>query len=74
MHVFLIGIKSVKGTSLLTVCEPSQQVMDAYLKKIGKTSEDFVPQPQPELLQEEEQLPESIPFDDDDYEPRYEEV
>ena len=61
--------------SLLTVFEPNDKVLDAYLSKIGKTREDFVPQPQPELLQEGEQLPEVPDYQyTDDYEPRYQEI
>ena len=60
--------------SLLTVVEPTERVRDAYLAKIGKTIEDFTPQPQPELLQEDEQLPTGeYPEFDDEYEPRYQE-
>ncbi len=51
---------------LLTVCEPSDKVRDAYLKKIGKTTEDFAPEPQKELLNEEDNVPEG-----EAYEPRY---
>ena len=61
--------------SLLTVTEPSDKVRDAYLLKIGKTIEDFTPAPQPELLQEDEQLPEDTDYMyTDDYEPRYQEI
>ena len=59
--------------SLLTVVEPNDKVRDAYLAKIGKTVEDFIPEPEPQLLQEEEQLPQQT-FDydeEDEYEPRY---
>ena len=61
--------------SLLTVVEPTDKVRDAYLAKIGKTIEDFTPEPQPELLQEDEQLPtgQFENYEDDEYEPRYQE-
>ena len=60
--------------SLLTVCEPSPSVLAMYLKRIGKTLDDFKPEPQPELLQEEEQLPSNdYPDFEDEYEPRYQE-
>ena len=54
--------------SLLTVCEPTEAVRDAYLKKIGKTLEDFTEEPEDQavLLNEDETVPES-----EDYEPRY---
>ena len=55
--------------------EPTDAIRDAYLKKIGKTLEDFTPDPQPELLQEDENLPRDTYYDEEDgYEPRYEEV
>jgi len=64
--------------SLLTVVDPTDAVRDAYLKKIGKTLEDFTPDPSPVLLNEDDQLPDdSYVRDndyDDDYEPRYQEV
>ena len=52
--------------SLLTVCEPTDAVRDAYLKKIGKTLEDFTQEPEAVLLNEDETVPEQ-----EDYEPRY---
>lgn len=52
--------------ALLTVCEPSDQLRDAYLKKVGKTTEDFKPEPKKVLLTEDETVP-----DGEDYEPRY---
>lgn len=62
--------------SLLTVCEPSPTVKAMYLKRIGKTEQDFVPKPQPELLQEDEQLPSNFDNYEDNtgYEPDYQEV
>ena len=55
--------------SLLTVCDPSPTVKALYLKRIGKTDEDFQPKvEEPVLLNEEEQ---SVLDNDDDYEPRY---
>lgn len=58
----------LNSDTLLTVCEPTDQVRDAYLKKIGKTLKDFEEAPAPVLLNEEEAVPEST---EDDYEPRY---
>ena len=56
--------------SLLTVCEPSIQLRDAYLAKIGETVEEFEVEDEgitkPVLLNEDEEVPQ-----DDDYEPRY---
>ena len=56
--------------NLLTVCEPSPEVRAAYLKKIGKTEEDFAPKEEPKvLLNEDEQDIDSY----DAYEPNYQE-
>ena len=66
----------INSNSLLTDLEPNEKVRDAYLAKIGKTLEDFTPKPQPELLQEDEQLPtgQFEDYEDDHgYEPRYQE-
>ena len=52
--------------TLLTVCEPTDEVRDAYLKKVGLTLDDFKPEPEKILLNEGESIPEG-----DDYEPRY---
>lgn len=52
--------------SLLTVCEPTEALRDAYLKKVGKTLEDFTKEPEAVMLTEDETVPE-----DSDYEPRY---
>ena len=67
--------------SLLTVMEPTEKIRDAYLKKIGKTIEDFTPPPEPELLNEDEHVPEGPPAprdtyydDEDDYQPDYRET
>ena len=56
--------------SLLTVVEPNPETVEKYLKKIGLKLEDLKPkQPEPVLLNEEEESPEWI----DDYEPSYSE-
>ena len=61
--------------SLLTVCEASESLVQSYADKVGKTVDDFVVEPQPELLNENEQLPEEAYDYGDDYEePRYREV
>ena len=64
--------------SLLTVCEPSPTVKELYLKKIGKTLEDFAPkEPERVLLNEDEQVPGGTydDFQDDHgYEPMYQEI
>lgn len=61
--------------SLLTVCEPTPLVRDAYLKKINKTLKDFQPKEEKVLLNEDEQLPTIDDYEDDHgYEPRYQET
>lgn len=52
--------------SLLTLCEPTDKVRDAYLKKVGMTVEDLEGPPEQVLLTENEEVPEG-----DEYEPRY---
>ena len=60
----------LNSENLLTVCEPTDEIVKAYLKKVGKTEEDLKSTPRPVILNEEVQ--DQIPFDDDeDYEPRY---
>ena len=51
---------------LFTIVEPEDRLVDAYLKKVGKTREDFAPrEPEKLVLQENENLI------DEDYEPEY---
>ena len=60
----------LSSDNLLTVCEPSPAVREAYLKKVGLTEEDLKPkEPEQVLLNEEEDSPDWI----DDYEPHYSE-
>lgn len=60
----------INSENLLTVCEPTDEIVKAYLKKVGKTEEDLKTTSRPVILNEEVQ--DQIPFDDDeDYEPRY---
>ena len=60
----------LNSENLLTVCEPTDEIVKAYLKKVGKTEEDLKSTSRPVILNEEVQ--DQIPFDDDeDYEPRY---
>ena len=56
--------------SLLTICEPTDQVRQAYEKKVKNVAEVLKPTPQPVILTEDEN-----PIDsEDDYEPRYQEI
>lgn len=61
----------LRSDDLLTVCEPTDEMIQSYLNMIGKTLEDFKKEQEPEqiLLQEDEMVPE-----EDDYEPRYQEM
>ena len=58
----------LKSDALLTVCEPSDALLDAYAKKMKLTTEDLMPKPQRVILSEEEQIPE---LPEDEYEPEY---
>jgi len=60
----------LNSDALLTVCEPTNELTELYLKKIKKTAEDFAPEPQKQLLTEEENVPDDYE-DDHGYEPRY---
>ena len=55
----------LRSEELLTVCEPTQAIVDKYLKKVGKTLEELKPEPKPVILTEDTIL------DDEEYEPRY---
>ena len=57
--------------SLLTVCEPSEQVLSAYIKKTGLKEEDLNPPETRVILNEEESVPDPQPPEIDEYEPRY---
>lgn len=61
----------LRSDDLLTVCEPTDKMIQSYLNMIGKTIEDFNTQKEPDkvLLQEGEGVPEG-----DEYEPRYQEM
>ena len=61
----------MSSDNLLTVVEPTDDIRDAYLKKIGKTLEDIQPKDDKILLTEEENVPEYV---DENYEPFYREV
>ena len=61
----------LRSDDLLTVCEPTEEIIQSYLNMIGKTIEEFEKEQQPDkvLLQEGEGVPEG-----DEYEPRYQEM
>ena len=59
----------LRSEDLLTVCEPNEKVLNAYMKKCGIKASDLNQAPQPVILNEETQPP--FPEDDDEYEPHY---
>ena len=64
----------LRSDDLLTVCDPDDKIVGAYLKKVGKTLQDVTDskkEPEPVILNEE--VNPDI-YDDDDYEPRYTEI
>ncbi len=62
----------LKSESLLTMVDPTEDITNKYLKKIGKTIEDFTKETINDkiMLNEGESVLEQAP-DDDSYEPRY---
>ena len=59
----------LRSDDLLTVCEPTQEILESYAKKVGADPASFIvkEEDEPVLLTEEEgQIPEG-----DEYEPRY---
>ena len=60
----------IRSDELLTVCEPTEKLKEAYMKKTGLTEQDLKPKPQRTILTEDESIPE-VPEVDDEYEPRY---
>ena len=61
----------LKSDALLTICEPSEAVRKAYLKKMKLTDADLLPKPQRVILSEEEQVPDVPELPEDEYEPHY---
>ena len=71
----------LRSEELLTVCEPSEQVVKSYLRKTGLTMKDLTEEkkeePVPVAEQERDYVDEvpltepDIMYDEDDYEPRY---
>ena len=59
--------------SLLTVCDPTEELAKLYLKKIGKTVEDIIKDPDRVMLNEGENVFDELtsPMYNDEYEPRY---
>ena len=61
----------INSGSLLTMCDPTQDLLDKYLAKIGKKIEDFQQVDDRVMLTEGEQVPGPLPDETDEYEPRY---
>ena len=53
--------------ALLTVCEPTRELKEQYIKKVGIKEAELKLKPRPVMLNEDEQIPEV----NDEYEPRY---
>ncbi len=64
----------LRSEDLLTVCEPTEEIRKAYLKKIGKTEKELTSTPKPVILNEEEIQPDPSSDEYDDYEPSYQEI
>lgn len=60
----------LRSDDLLTVCEPTERVLEAYMKKCGIKASDLNSAPKQVILTEEQNQP-SYEEDPDDYEPRY---
>ena len=58
----------LNSDAVLTDCTATQDILDTYLKKIGKTLKDLNPEPKSVGLNEDTIL------DDEEYEPRYTET
>lgn len=64
----------LKSDRLLTMVDPTEDILNRYLKKVGKKLEDFTDDSKSDriVLNEGESVLEGTPIDDDDsYEPRY---
>ena len=69
----------LRSDDLLTVCEATDEVTKAYIKKFKLSPEDLTSDPEPVMLNEEQQVMSQdpnmglgeMPDFEDDYEPRY---
>lgn len=59
----------LRSEDLMTVCEPQQKVLEAYLKKVGKTLDDLTTESEQVILNEEPEYQD--PDIQDEYEPNY---
>ena len=60
----------LRSEDLLTVCEPNERVLAAYIKKCGISASDLTSAPKQVILNEEPQAP-RYEEDPDEYEPQY---
>lgn len=60
----------LRSEDLLTVCEPSEKVLESYMKKCNIKAADLNPAPKQVILNEETPQP-TYEEELDDYEPRY---
>ena len=62
----------LRSDDLLTVCEPTERVLEAYMKKCGIKASDLNSAPKQVILTEEQPTPsQSYEEDLDEYEPHY---
>ena len=62
----------LRSDDLLTVCEPTERVLEAYMKKCGIKASDLNSAPKQVILTEEQPTPSpSYEEDLDEYEPHY---
>lgn len=64
----------LRSTDLLTVCEPSEDIVKSYLRKTGLKESDLNPEPKQVILNEDNQAPSLDDFPEDEYEPAYTEL
>jgi hypothetical protein len=60
----------LNSDTLLTVCTPTPEIRNAYMKKVGITEEQLKASQKPVILNEEE-VDQDWDHEDDGYEPRY---
>ena len=61
----------LNSDNLLTVCTPTPEIRNAYMKKVGITEEQLKASQRPVILNEEDIEQDMIDREDDGYEPRY---
>lgn len=61
----------LRSEDLLTVCDPTEAVLTAYMKKCGIKAADLNKPTETAILSQEPQQQPTYEEDEDDYEPRY---